>query len=237
MREQDLTETINRSLYKIIKRDSFAVGSNCLIVEDRIHRLFPQRSERILRLAGKGVYYSMVPLDPEQHRLLCYQYCADALKKRPHNFYRHALVLGCGGGAVPRWLLEEYPGLTVDVVDISRTMIDICRKYFLYEWEDSPRLTYYCTDAQDFVPPGPPYQFIFCDMFDGTELVPFVYSRAFAAKLRGMLCADGILVINCGWGHLDEIRSIYRGEFACVQVLDRPSWQTEVVRMSDRDIK
>ncbi len=236
MKEQSNQPELNFNIYKRVKRDSFAIGSNCLVVEDRINRLLPKRSARILRLAGTSIYYSMVPLDPGEHRLLCYQYCAEAMKSRDHGFFRHTLVLGCGGGAVPRWILEEYPEATVDVVEISREMINVCRKYFLYEWEDSGRLRYHCTDAENYEPPGYKYQFIFCDMFDGTDLVPFVYSRNYAAKLHGMLSDGGILVINCGWGHLDQIKQIYQNEFAYLQVLDRPSWQTEVVRMSDRKL-
>ncbi len=205
-----------------------------MLVEDRIYAFSPARSERILRLAGTGIYYSVVPLDPYQHRLLCYEYCDDALELRPFDFYRHALVLGCGGGAIPRWLLEKYPDLTVDVVDRSAKMIEVCRTYFLFRWEDSDRLRYICTDAKEYEPPEEPYQFIFCDLFNGTDLAPFVYTGDYAVKLRQMMSDDGILAINCGWGHLPEIEEAYRSAFAYVENVKRPSWQTEVVRASDR---
>ncbi len=150
------------------------------------------------------------------------------MEGRAHDYWRHALVMGCGGGAVPRWLLEEYPEITVDVVDISAKMIEVCRTYFLDRWDDCPRLQYHCVDAQAYVPPEEPYEFIFCDLFGGTELAPFVYEPAFAARLRGMLADDGILVINCGWGHMIDILQVYRAVFADVHALDRPAWQTEV---------
>ncbi len=224
---------LNGSIFKSEKRASFTVDGNCLIVEDRKYRFAPDNNERILRLAGSGVFYSVVPLDPSRHKLLCYEYCDEALKMRPKTFYHQALVLGCGGGAIPRWLLEEYPDITVDVVDRSAKMIEVCRQYFLYQWDDSERLHYHCIDALEYEQPEGSCQFLFCDLFGGTELAPFVYTPDFAARLHGMLSPNGILVVNCGWGHLEEIQKIYRAEFPHFEVLHRKAWQTEVVRASD----
>ncbi len=213
------------------------VNGNRLVVEDRVNRFFPSRNERVLWIAGTAAYYSAAPLDPDSHRLLCYHYCDKALKLHKHDFYHHALVLGCGGGAIPRWLLEEYPSVSVDVVDYSQEIIDICKEYFLYPWEDCSRLTFYCTDAQDFMRTAYQYQFVFCDLFDGSTLAPFVYTPTFAARLRRMISDDGILVINCGWNHLDDIIRAYQSAFAYVQVIDREPWQTEAVIVSDSPIK
>ncbi len=232
MNEKNKWRISNQSLYQSTRQASFTVGATRMVVEDRVYAFSPARSERILRMAGTGIYYSVVPLDPYQHRLLCYEYCDDALELRPFDYYRNALVLGCGGGAIPRWLLEKYPDLAVDVVDRSAKMIEISQTYFLFRWEDSDRLRYVCTDAQEYEAPAYPYQFIFCDMFNGTDLAPFVYTKSYAAKLRRMMSEDGMLAINCGWGHLNEILAAYRSAFAYVEVVNRPSWQTEVVRAS-----
>ncbi len=223
----------NHGIHQVIKRAEFKIGDTRMIVEDRVNRLMPAFSERILRIAGTSIYYSVVPLSSSNHRLLCYNYCEDALKERKPSFYRHALVLGCGGGAIPRWLLEEYSSVVVDVVDISRDMIEVCKEYFLDEWEDSGRLKYHCIDALDYMPPVYEYQFIFCDLFSGTELAPPVFRKDFAAKLHNMICEDGILVINCGWGHQNEVRRIFQTQFEYVQIVERDSWQTEVIKAGD----
>ncbi len=68
---------------------------------------------------------------------------------------------------IPRLILEEYPDLSVDVVDISAEILAVCQEYFMQKFKDSDRLHYYCTDARDFEPPAYQYQFIFCDLFDG----------------------------------------------------------------------
>ncbi len=221
---------LGRGLCLCIRRKSFSVGDTRLTVEDVINIFLPWRSTRILMIAGTNAYYSEVPLFSFQHRLPCYTYCADVLKKRNPSFYRHALILGCGGGTVPRWLLEEYPDLSVDVVDYSPQILEVCQEYFLQKWQDSDRLSYTCADARDYAPPKYKYQFIFCDLFDGENLAPCVYDPAFARKLRGMTAGGGLLVINCGWADaLPKVRAAYQDLFPAFETVDRQPWQTQVV--------
>ncbi len=217
-------------IYLRICRKTFEAGDIRLHIEDRINLFLPWRSERVLKIAGESFLYSAVPLFHSQHRLLCYQYCADAMKMKQDSFYRHALVLGCGGGALPRWLLEEYPQLQVDVVDNSPEILSICREYFLNKWEGSDRLRYYCMDAAEFNRKDYACQFIFCDIFDGINVAPLVSEKSFAEKLYALLADEGILVINCGWNHLAEIRRVYQGVFEDLQEIDLDSGQTEVLK-------
>ncbi len=223
----------DRNIIRCIQRESFFSGDTHLIVEDRIPVFSPWRGERILRIAGTTAFYSAVPLGPARHRLLCYDYCARALQKqgKKPGFYRNALVLGCGGGAMPGWLLDTYPSLVVDVVDISPEIIAVCKKYFLSRWNRSERLRYYCEDAREYEPPDYQYQFIFCDLFDGQNLAPLVYDKEFALKLRDMLCEDGLLVINCGLDELFDVLPVYRKVFPHLQIVERKPWQTQVIKV------
>ncbi len=215
-----------------IRRKSFVVDGTRLLVEDQIPLLAPWKAERFLWIEGTSAYYSVVPLFPFRHRLLCFTFCEDAVKTMDPQTLKNALVLGCGGGGVPRWLLEEYRHLTVDVVDRSPEILDICQTWFLKRWNHSERLLYHCQDAKDYEAPDAAYQFIFCDLFDGENLAPLVYDPAFAIKLRRMLCDDGILMINCGFHHLQEVLDLYQLLFENVEIVNREPWQTEVVRAS-----
>ncbi len=230
MKTQIRLHRLGRGTCLCIRRYVFQVEGHRLIVEDLINLLKPWRSSRILMVAGTNVYYSEVPLFPFRHRLLCFSYCADVMKKREPGFYRHALVLGLGGGAVPRWLLEEYPSLTVDVVDYSPKIISVCRQYFLHKWASSDRLHIYCKDAREYASPGYKYQFIFCDLFDGDELVPFVFDPAFAENLLNMISDRGILIINCGWtDHLQKVQETYQSAYARLQMTDEKPRRIEIV--------
>ncbi len=223
-------------MYRYVKQAEFTAGDTRLIVEDWIDVTHPKKSRRILWIAGTNALYSEVPLLPSQHELLCYNYCEDALRLKDPSFYRHALVLGCGGGAIPRWLLEEYPSLYVDVVDFSQEIIDICKEYFVTAWADSDRLNFYCTDAKDYEQSEYKYEFIFCDLFDGENLVPFVYTREFAEKLNGMIADDGLLAVNCGWNHINDVLDAYEDVFKYQQIIRRDSWQTQALIMSNSPI-
>ncbi len=230
---------LERGFCMYIHRESFSVGYTRLIVEDRIPVFSPWRGERILRIAGTTAFYSAVPLCSAGNRLLCYNYCEDALNKQAQKpgYYRHALVLGCGGGAIPGWLLGKYPDIKVDVVDRSPEIIAVSKKYFLHKWEKSGRLMYTCVDAHDFKPPNYSYQFIFCDLFDGENLAPLVYDRSFAEKLRSMISDDGLLVINCGFDHQNDVWTEYQGVFEHLRIVERKPWQTEVIKASGSPFK
>ncbi len=232
-KEQDYQGSGN---FRYIKRKDFMAGDTHLIVEDWINLAHPSQSRRILWIAGTNALYSEVPLSPSQHELLCYNYCDDILKKKKPSFYHHALVLGCGGGAIPRWLLQEYTGVTVDVVDFSPEIIDVCKEYFLTDWVDSGRLNFYCMDAKDFEQQRYKYEFIFCDLFDGENLAPFVYTEDFAKKLCSMVTDDGFVSINCGWGHVNDVLETYEDVFKYQEVVRRDSWQTQALTVSKSPI-
>ncbi len=230
MKTQIRLHKLGRGTCLCIRRKVFKAGGRRLIVEDLINLSKPLRSSRILMVAGTNVYYSEVPLLPFSHRLLCYRYCADVLKKRESSFYRHALVLGLGGGAVPRYLLETCPSLSVDVVDYSSKIISVCKKYFLHKWEGSDRLHFYCKDAREYTSPGYQYQFIFCDLFDGDDLVPFVCDPDFAARVLDMISDRGILLINCGWtDHLQKVQETYQSAYTRLRMTDEKPRQIEIV--------
>ncbi len=220
-----------------IKKESFTVGGTRLLVEDHIPLLAPWNSERILWIKGTNCYYSVVPLFPLRHRLLCFTFCEDELKLQKPDLFNRALVLGCGGGAVPRWILETYPKVSIDVVDFSPEIIRICQKYFVKRWQHSDRLTFYCQDAGEYEAPDNSYQFIFCDLFDGETLAPVVCQPDFARKLCRMAGEGGILIINCGWHQLRKVQSVYSAWFTHLQVVPRDPWQTEVLLLGNHPLK
>ncbi len=217
-----------------IKKEEFTVGGTKLLVEDHIPVRAPLHAERILWIEGTNCYYSVVPLFSFRHDLLCFTFCEDELKKQNPDPFSHALVLGCGGGAVPRWMLETYPDVSVDVVDMSAEIIRVCKKYFVRKWARSKRLHFYCEDAAEYDPPAYTYQFIFCDLFDGESLAPVVCQSDFARKLARMAGEDGILIINCGWDRLRKVQEVYRAWFTHIQVIPRDPWQTQVLLLSNR---
>ncbi len=211
--------------------EHFNLGKTSLTVRDRIPLLTPWLGDRGIWIDGTESYYSIVPVCSARHNLLCFTFCADVLQTYPPDYCHNALVLGCGGGAVPRYLLEKYPAIYVDVVDYSEKIIEICQKYFLNRWQDSSRLIYHCMDARDYVVPETPYQFIFCDLFDGQSLAPPVMDADFALKLYAMLDTGASLIINCGFSGAKDVMPVYTPFFSTVEQIKREAWQTQVIRL------
>ncbi len=237
-----MNERIREALYRLKRsvrrrtlvrreRETFHVGGQTLTIVDRYDLVLPWRSSRMLMVPEAGVFYSNVPLFSFCHRLLCLDYCVPPLRARGKAFYRRMLVLGCGGGAVPHWLLGEYPHVTVDVVELEQALIDICKKHFLKRWERSPRLVFHCIDASAYEAPAGSYQFIFCDIFAGDKVPPFVKDVRFLQKLHTLLSPRGILVVNCGFGmrNVRDIRDVLVTLFPKVRTVERHPGGTQVL--------
>ncbi len=213
------------------ERETYHVGGETLVIVDIYDLVFPWRRSRMLAIKGTNVFYSNVPLFPFCHRLLCYNYCIPPLRTRHKTFYKRMLVLGCGGGAVPHWLLGEFSQVTVDVVELEQGIIDICKEHFLKKWERSGRLSFYCMDASAYEAPADSYQFIFCDIFAGEMVPPFVKDVRFMQKLHKLLSSRGILVVNCGFGmhNIKDIRSVLNVLFPKVMTVKRYPRNTQVL--------
>ncbi len=228
---QKLEREIRRRAILLRRRKAVQVGDTTLLVVDRINLIFFWRSSRKLSVAGAKILYSKVPLFPFNHRLLCVNYCVPPLRSKDKAFYQRMLVLGCGGGALPLWLLNEYPQVTVDVVELSQEIIAISKEYFLKKWEGSDRLIYHCIDANDYEAPAETYQFIFCDIFNEATVHPLVTGTDFAKKLHTLLSPQGILVINCGFGQegLEKAKAVYSKIFDNIEVVKRDPRATQVL--------
>jgi spermidine synthase len=62
---------------------------------------------------------------------------------------RHVLVLGLGGGSLPKEFLADYPEVRVDAVEIDPEVVQIARKYF--ELPTTSRFRVVVADAREFL--------------------------------------------------------------------------------------
>jgi len=109
-------------------------------------------------------------------------------------------MLGGGGYSVPKHILSEYPGVSIDVVEIDPKVTETAREYFYLE--DSPNLTIYHEDARTFLNRSEydkmeQYDAIFMDTFNSATVIPFQLATIEAGKhLRSLLKPDGVLISN-----------------------------------------
>lgn len=112
------------------------------------------------------------------------------------NSSQNALILGLAGGHSARQLLEIYPSLRIDAVEIDPQVIHVARQF--YGLREGERLTIIEDDARPFLSKGEKkYDFIEVDIFQGDIFVPFyLTSKEFFQKVSGRLTDRGIMVIN-----------------------------------------
>ncbi len=106
------------------------------------------------------------------------------------------LMLGGGGYSVPKFLLENRKGVSVDVVELDPGITEAAREYF--SLKDDPNLRIFHEDARTFLNrSNEKYDAIFMDIFNSAIVIPFQMTTIeTAARLRELLNPDGVLIVN-----------------------------------------
>ena len=104
-----------------------------------------------------------------------------------------SLVLGLGGGTVPKQLAELI-GHNVDAVELDQRIIDISHEYFGLK---DRHATLYTDDARRFVKKTTQkYAFVLMDVFNGEILPSHVLSKEAFEDVKGILRPDGLIAVN-----------------------------------------
>lgn len=109
---------------------------------------------------------------------------------------RSALVLGLGGGSLPRFLMHVFPSCRIDVVERRTKVVRVAHDYF--HLPRSPRLHTRVCDAEVFLreDSGPTYDLVLVDLHDKTGTAPVVTEAGFFASCARRLAARGVLATN-----------------------------------------
>ena len=137
---------------------------------------------------------------------------------------RTALVLGVGGGSLPKFLLHHFPQCRVDAVDKRQKVVEVARTYF--SLPDSPNLQVHIGDGVAYMDAGATqYDLLVVDLHDSEGMAPAVFQSTFFTTCHQRLGANGILVINLWCGRREgELKQIQQrlGEAFAEQVLYLP---------------
>jgi spermidine synthase len=108
---------------------------------------------------------------------------------------RRVLVIGLGGGTLPRSIARHLPDAEIDSVEIDPVVRELALKYFLYQ--ESPRIRTFIEDGRTFISrPGPEYDLIILDAFNSTGVPFHLTTREFFEALRRRLSPDGVFAAN-----------------------------------------
>jgi len=167
------------------------------------HRIFVERDGDVVTLEfGKRrapVFQSKVDLGDLSRHLADYTqlvYCGLLYQPQP----RRALLVGLGGGVIPRDMRAYFADLEIDVVEIDAEVLRVAERFFAFRQD--PRLRVHVADGRVFIKrllrrdPVPKYDLVILDAFN-SEYIPFhLMTREFLTEVRGILADQGVVVAN-----------------------------------------
>lgn len=126
---------------------------------------------------------------------------------------RRALVIGLGGGSVVKRMWRDYPGISIDVVEIDSEVVEVAREFF--EVPDDPRIRIFTEEGRGFVRLAPDiYDIVIVDAFDDDRVPRQLTCEEFMRDARDCMSAGGVIAYNfigSIYGpHSKPFRSLYR---------------------------
>jgi spermidine synthase len=116
------------------------------------------------------------------------------LNPEPHD----VLVIGLGGGSLPRALAELLPQAQIDLVEIDPAVVRVAGDYFSFHATD--RLHVYTEDGRSFVrrsARGPRrYDLIMLDAYDHQYIPEHMLTEEFLREVRSLLRPGAVLAAN-----------------------------------------
>jgi spermidine synthase len=176
------------------------------------HRLFVTEEGGYRYLRADNIWHTRMDLkDPHGRGLPYADYVDIAFLLNPR--IRRVLVIGLGGGTVPKRFVRDYPQVRVDAAEIDPDVIKIAAKYF--DVHPGPRLSIHQADGRLFLRRSKEkYDLIFLDAYYADTVPFFLTTREFFQIVRAHLNPGGVFANNV-IGQLSGprskfLRSVYR---------------------------
>ena len=109
-----------------------------------------------------------------------------------------ALVLGLGGGTIPRALAFLYPDIQVTSVEIDPAVVSVAERYF--DFTEDEQQTIHVADGRVWVKRAlqrdERFDYIVLDAFNGDYIPEHMLTREFLLEVRDLLRPGGVVVAN-----------------------------------------
>lgn len=111
---------------------------------------------------------------------------------------KRILMVGLGGGSLPRVFAQLFPEADQDIVEIDAAVVRVAEEYFGFT--PTERMEVHVRDARVFVKRaldrGEQYDYVMLDAFTGDYIPEHLLTREFLEEVRGLLTPGGVLVAN-----------------------------------------
>ena len=145
---------------------------------------------------GNGRFYLQTRVDldrPDDLSLIYTRLLLAPLMWNPSP--SRVLMVGLGGGVLPRFLSGVYPEIEIDVVEVDSRVTELARHYFSFK--ESKKLRVFENDGRAFVKQSQhKYDMVFLDAFKGGSVPYHLKTEEFYREIAQSLTEDGLLVTN-----------------------------------------
>jgi len=111
---------------------------------------------------------------------------------------QRVLIIGLGGGTLPRALQKLFPAAKIDAVEIDPAVVRVAGKYFGFV--PGPRTEVFEEDGRVFAKrmgkQGIRYDLVMLDAFDHEYIPEHMLTREFLQEIKAVLTPDGVLAAN-----------------------------------------
>jgi spermidine synthase len=108
------------------------------------------------------------------------------------------LIIGLGGGTLPRALRQLLPNTRIDVVEIDPAVVRVANRYFDFAPSDKTRVIE--SDGRVYVKraqrTGQKYDLIMLDAFDHEYIPEHLLTQEFLLEVKSLLSPQGVLAAN-----------------------------------------
>jgi spermidine synthase len=126
------------------------------------------------------------------------------------------LFIGGGGFTTPKRYLQEYPNVTVDVVELDPEVIDVAREYF--DVPETDRLNVIQGDGREFLEETDrSYDVIVLDAYRKDRVPYHLTTVEFMRLTKSRLDADGVLMANVISARSGSGSQFFRAEYRTMQ--------------------
>jgi len=158
------------------------------------HRLYVTEDESYRWLRSDNVWHTQMLLKDPHGRGLPYSDYVD-LAFLFHPEIRRVLVIGLGGGTIPKRFVRDYPQVKVEAVEIDPDVIKIAARYF--DIHAGPRLAIHEADGRIFLRRSKEkWDLIVLDAYYADTVPFFLTTREFFQMVRDHLNPGGVLANN-----------------------------------------
>lgn len=169
-------------------------------VIDETNPLLPWRDiRRIIFQNGSSYVYSTIYLHKYRHDQPIYY----AVHQLTHSYLpklsrlESALVLGCAGCSIPRFLALSAPKCKITGIEYSEKMIEIARKYFVNDPTIFRNFQLLHADAFSYIHGlSEKYHLLYVDLFLADKNHPQIFADDFLRDLDSVTAEESITIIN-----------------------------------------